>query len=142
VNRLEFIEIAQYGNEQARDRQVDSPAFATPSYWIDFLRNDTAGMRPQAGRLPAGDRLLPEATTAAYRGQLSHARDLTQTAIASATQANAKDAAEALEAVSALREAQFGSSAEAISAAMNASKTPTGWDTRRGPQHLPWGACG
>jgi eukaryotic-like serine/threonine-protein kinase len=112
--------------QQARARQANSPGFTPILYAIDFLRNDTHGMAQEASRLSPGNKLSTEASTAAYAGQLAQSREWTQSAITSATQAGAKDAAAGLEATAALREALFGNFAEARTEATEASRAPAG----------------
>ena len=116
--------------QQARAGHLDSPSFTTLLCSIDFLANDTSGLAEEESRLSPANKLSFELSMAAYRGQLSRARDLTQSAIASATQANAKEAVAGMQASTAWREALFGNSAQARRAAMGASSTPTSWDTQ------------
>ncbi len=75
-------------------------------------------------------RFALESATAAYYGQLTRSRDLSQRAIAEATQAHASENVAVLEASSALNEVLFGNAAEARSSAMKASKPPASWDAQ------------
>jgi tetratricopeptide (TPR) repeat protein len=128
LNRLDE---ARSTIEQARARGLDSADFGPLLYEIDFLQNSSAGMAEQASHLAAGERLFLEASAAAYRGQLSHSRDLIRSAVVSATQANAKEAVAGLKANSAVHEALVGNLAEARRQATEALslRAPADWIT-------------
>jgi tetratricopeptide (TPR) repeat protein len=127
LNRLEEARATIQG---AQARSLQSLYFPDMLYWIAFLLNDAAGMGKQESDLPAIDKPYVEIGMATHAGRLSHARDLTQGAIASATRANAMEAAAALGATSALTEALFGNLTGARSAAMRATSMSADWDSR------------
>ena len=125
MNRLDD---ARATVQQAQARHLQSIYFPDILYWIAFLQNDSAGMARQQDGLP--DKPLAEIAAAEYTGRLSHARDLTRTAVASATRAKATEAAAALEALASLNEALFGNVGEAKRAAMHATSVSADWDSR------------
>ena len=89
---------------------VDSAEIHINLYWINFLRNDAAGMEKEAADVLSkpgfGDQMLNyEADTAAYRGRLAQARELARRAIDAANTAGEKEAAAFYEADAAVREA-------------------------------------
>jgi len=127
LNRLEEARATIQG---AQGRSLQSYFFPDMLYWIAFLLDDAAGMGKQEGGLPAFEKPYVEVGMATYTGRLSHARVLTQGAIASATRANAMEAAAELEATSALTEALLGNVTEARSAAMRATFISADWDSR------------
>jgi len=99
--------------QEARAHNLDSPTIHLHLYIVDFLQHDPAGMELEAASVMGkpGDEdlmLYVESDTAAYTGQLSKARELARRAAASAFRANAKEAAVAYQALSALREALIG----------------------------------
>jgi serine/threonine protein kinase/tetratricopeptide (TPR) repeat protein len=104
--------------EQARSRNLDSLAIHTTLYNLAFLRNDPAEMERQvawgAGKPAVEDQLLAtQAETEAYYGRLEKARDYSRRAVGSATRADSKETAATDEVFAALREAEFGNSAQA-----------------------------
>ena len=121
--------------EQARPRVQDASDFTANFgsllYEIDFLQKNSAGMAEEASHFSAQQRFISEVRISGYRGQLSHSRLLLQGAIASATQANEKEALAGLEANSAVREALAGSFVEARRQAAEAItlRAPEDWDT-------------
>jgi eukaryotic-like serine/threonine-protein kinase len=118
--------------ESARARSLDSPDFPFILYEIDFLQKDLTGTALQASRLDPGTRLVLEANMAAYTGQLSHSRSVTRSAIAAATQTNARQTVAGLAANLALQEALYGNPAEARAIALEALKLKkefTDWRT-------------
>jgi eukaryotic-like serine/threonine-protein kinase len=127
LNRLEEARATIQG---AQARSLQSFYFPDMLYWIAFLLKDAAGMGKQQDNLPAIDKPYVEIGTATDAGRLSHARDLTQGAIASATRANGMEAAATLEATSALTEVLFGNVTEARNAAMRATALSADWDSR------------
>jgi eukaryotic-like serine/threonine-protein kinase len=98
--------------QQARARRLDNPSFSELLYLIALLRNDPKGISEQASVSaswqPLGEGDFVQSNTAAYGGQLSLARQLSQHAITSASQQRALQTADVYEAASALREALFG----------------------------------
>jgi len=127
LNRLEEARATIQG---AQARSLQSLYFPDMLYWIAFLLNDAAEIGKQESDLPAIDKPYVEIGMATYAGRLSHARDLTQGAIASATRANAMEAAAALGATSALTEALFGNLTGARTAAKRATSMSSDWDSR------------
>jgi tetratricopeptide (TPR) repeat protein len=127
LNRLEE---ARATILDAQTRSLQSTYFPWILYWIASLENDVAGMTKQEGSLPSFDKPFVEIGTAVSTGRLSRARDLTHSAVGSATRANATEAAAALEATSALTEALFGNVREARSAATRATGMSPDWDSR------------
>jgi eukaryotic-like serine/threonine-protein kinase len=114
LNRLEE---ARATAEEAQSKKLESPDLRFNLYKLAFLQNDAAGMAEQVtwatGKPKQEDILLQyEAETAAYSGRLRKARDLSRRAVASAQQAEKKEAASRYEALGALREILFGNPAE------------------------------
>jgi DNA-binding winged helix-turn-helix (wHTH) protein/Flp pilus assembly protein TadD len=104
--------------QQALDRKLDHTYLHADRYGIAFLENDGPEMDRQLawanGRVGAEDFLVSlESDTWAYSGSLRKAREKSRRAIASAQQANQKETAALWQMNSALREAEFGNSAEA-----------------------------
>ena len=103
---------------EAQAKNLDSPYLRLYLYQVAFLQNDMAGMAQQvawaAGKPAVEDVLLSdEADTASYFGQLGKARIFSRQAIVSAELAEEREVASSYEAGAALREALFGSGAEA-----------------------------
>jgi DNA-binding winged helix-turn-helix (wHTH) protein/tetratricopeptide (TPR) repeat protein len=110
---LNRVEEAEATGKQAHAKGLDS-RLAPLLYGIAFYRGDTSEMTRQAASVAAKaeeeDLLLAlEADTAAYSGHLGKARELLQRAADSAGRARDKESAATYYAVSALREALFGS---------------------------------
>jgi eukaryotic-like serine/threonine-protein kinase len=104
--------------DKARALNLDSGTLHWWLYYLDCLRNDTAGMEQQlnvtAGRPGEEDPLLSaQADTEAYYGHLAKARDYSRRAVDSAIRADSKETAAQWRANSALREAEFGNPAQA-----------------------------
>jgi serine/threonine protein kinase/Flp pilus assembly protein TadD len=97
---------------QARARHLDDPSFSEYLYLIAFLKNDASGMSEQASASaswrPVGEGDFVQSNTAAYRGHLSKARDLSQRAVGSALAQQTPGLAKTYEALSAVRETLFG----------------------------------
>jgi serine/threonine protein kinase/tetratricopeptide (TPR) repeat protein len=116
--------------DQALSKNLDSSDLHLYLYELAFLKKDAPGMAQQVNW--AHDRpgkgntlLLMEASTGAYFGRLSAARDLSRQAATSASQAGAKELAAGCEAAVALWEALYGNTAAArqhSSAALAMSK--------------------
>jgi Flp pilus assembly protein TadD len=127
---LSRLEEARAMAEDAKAKEFDSPFMHLCLYQLAFLQNDAAAMAQQvtwaAGKSAVEDVLLAsEADTAAYSGRLRMAREFSGRAAASAERAKEQETAAGYEADAALREALFGSAAEArerASAALRLSK--------------------
>ena len=109
---------ARYVADQALSKNLDSSDLHLYLYELAFLKKDAPGMAQQVSW--AHDRpgktnalLSMEASTAAYFGRLSAARDLSRQAATSAGQAGAKELATGCEAAAALWEALYGNTAAA-----------------------------
>lgn len=134
VNRLDEAKAAY---EVALQRKLRHPFFHVDLYSIAFLENDAATMAQQVawsdGQPGIADELLSlEADTAAYSGQLRDAREFSHRAMDSAERAGEKETAATYSAMSGLREALFGNSAEARRHAALAMERSTGRDAQYG----------
>jgi serine/threonine protein kinase len=123
--------------DEAQAKKLDSPDLRFLLYQLAFLQNDAAGMAQQvtwsAGQPGVEDVLLAnEADTAAYSGRLEEAQELSRRAVASAERAEEKEVAASYEAEAALREALFGSAAEARQRAATALTLSAGRDVQYG----------
>ena len=132
---LHRMEEAHATAEEAVKKKLDSPLLRIWLYWLDFFRNDAAGLAEQvawsAGKPRVEDIFLAlEADSSAYAGELGKARELTQRAVLSAEQADEKEAAAYYEAKAAMREALFGNVAEAKQRAEAALTLSTARDVR------------
>jgi eukaryotic-like serine/threonine-protein kinase len=124
-----YIILNRFEEARATIRQAiatgnDSPVFRNALYDLAFYQNDPAAMAEQLAGLWAGPPGLSEEAqsfTAAYRGQLSQARDLRLRAIASAKQVGAKSPVASYQMNAVLLEALFGNLPEARKALKNAS---------------------
>jgi tetratricopeptide (TPR) repeat protein/predicted Ser/Thr protein kinase len=104
--------------DQALSKNLDSSDLHLYLYELAFLKKDAPAMAQQVSwardRPGKANALLSmEASTAAYFGRLSAARDLSRQAAASASQAGAKELATGCEAAAALWEALYGNTAAA-----------------------------
>ena len=111
--------------EEAQTKKCDSPGLRDNLYQLGFLQNDATAMAQQAAwarEKPGIESTLLhlEANTAAYHGKLEQARTLSEEAVSSARRAGETEVAAVYEAAAALREAQFGHSAEARNRARDA----------------------
>jgi DNA-binding winged helix-turn-helix (wHTH) protein/Flp pilus assembly protein TadD len=109
---------AQATINEARAKNLDSPALHMASYQLAFEQNDSAGMQRElawsTGKSGIENSLLAsEAGAAAYVGRLQAARELSRRAMLSAQQAEQEEAAVNYLASSALRESLFGNMEEA-----------------------------
>lgn len=110
LNRLDE---AKATIQEAQAHNLDSLLLQLGLYQISFLQHDTAGMERAAAFLiskPGGAAfaLSLESDTAAYHGQMSQARELTQRAVEDAQRGGNKYRAAAFLAQAALREALVG----------------------------------
>jgi len=115
LNRLKEAKAA---SEEALAKKLDSTDLRTSMYVMAFLQNDDEGMQKTvawAAERPEEQSLMLyyEADTAAYRGQLAKARELSHQCIAAAELANSNERAAGYQGAAALREALFGNGAEA-----------------------------
>ncbi len=119
--------------QQAQAHQLDNPSTHLFLYVIDFLQHDAAGMKHEASSLmgkPGYEDLMlyNESETAAYAGQFSQARELTQRAAESARRAGKREGAAVYEAEGALWEALVGNMASAKQRAHTAVALSDGRD--------------
>ena len=138
--RLEPNDVANYSNlgelylalnrldeakstfDQALARNLDAVGLRLNVYYLAFLRADEAEMERQVawGAAKPGDEdplLSAQSDTDAYYGRLGQARELSRRAVDSARRADEKETAATWQANDALREAEFGNSAQARRAA-------------------------
>ena len=119
--------------DEALARKLDGPYLRQSIYYLDFLRQDAAGMQQQiawaTGKPGAEDILLSaESDTQAYHGRLQKARDLSQQAEESAKRNDSKETAAFWQGNEALREAEFGYASEAREQAHQALALAPGRD--------------
>jgi eukaryotic-like serine/threonine-protein kinase len=119
--------------DEALARNLDGPYLRQSIYYLDFLRQDTAGMQQQVtwamGKPGAEDILLSaESDTHAYHGRLEKARELSQLAENSARHNDSKETAAFWQGNDALREAEFGEIIEARQQAQQALALAPGRD--------------
>jgi class 3 adenylate cyclase/Flp pilus assembly protein TadD len=115
---LSLLAEARATADEAKARNLDSPALRVLLYSLAFLQNDVAAMEQlvawATGKPGVEDVLLAsEADTAAYSGKLAKSREFSRQAVASAERAEEKEVAASYEAEAAIREALFGNAAEA-----------------------------
>ncbi len=115
---LDRVQEAKTVYQQALERKVDNLDVHSNRYSIAFLENDVAEMQRQvawsADKPGVEDVLLADqADTEAYFGQLAKARELSRRAAVSATLAGNNETASAWWLEAALREAEFGNTAQA-----------------------------
>ena len=135
---LSYLNLNRFNEAQAtardvREKKIDCPFLRWDLYKLAFLQNDASGMAQQlagAADNPQVAGLLhgAAADTAAYSGRLRLARELSQRAIAEFERAEMKTQVAWREAVSALKEALFGNTAEARKHAAVAVGMSTGRD--------------
>jgi DNA-binding winged helix-turn-helix (wHTH) protein/tetratricopeptide (TPR) repeat protein len=110
---LDQLEPARITLQDTQAKKLDSPPVHFLLYWLAFIGNDSEAMGREmawAAGEPGSERAMiaDEAGAAAYHGQLSKARRLSQRAIGSAESAGESEVAAEYEADAALREALFG----------------------------------
>ena len=132
INRLDEAKAVL---EQARSHKLDALSIRSETYFLAFLRNDTAEMEQQmawgAGKPGVEDQmLLLQADTEAYYGRLEKARDFSRRAVASALRSDSKEVAAFEQAEGALREAEFGNSALARQGAVAGLALSPGRDVK------------
>lgn len=121
--------------DQAQGRSLASKFMRSNLYYLAFLRDDAPAMEQQlaAARDKPGDEdtlVSQQSDTEAYYGRLRRARELSREAVESATRAGAKEAAAGWLVNAALREAEYGNSAEARREIAEALHLAAGRDVR------------
>ena len=114
VNRLDDAKAAI---DQALAHKLDGGILRLAAYYLAFLRNDSAQMEQQVewGSGKPGDEdllLSAQSDTEAFHGRLTKARDLSRRAMDSAVRADSKETAALWQVNAALREAEFGNTAQ------------------------------
>ena len=132
LNRLEE---AKATFDQALAHKLDGGYLRQETYYLAFLRGDTAQMEQQvawgAGKPGDEDLLLSEQSdTEAYYGRLSRARDFSRRAVDSAVRADSKEAAASWQVNAALREAEVGNTASGKQGVTAALKLSPGRDVK------------
>jgi serine/threonine protein kinase/tetratricopeptide (TPR) repeat protein len=132
---LDHLDEARATLQQAHNLHMDVSNSWRPLYQIGFLQHDATGMAGQVAQAMdkpglEGPMLALEAATEAYGGRLSHARDLSQRAIASATQTHQKGLASRCEATSAYWEVLFGNAADVSGTAIEKNAVSSGWSVQ------------
>jgi len=132
LNRLDD---AKATLDLARARNLDGGLLRWEIYYLAFLRDDSAQMEQQvrwaAGKPGVEDILLSfQSDTDAYYGRLSKARAFSRRAVDSAVRSGSKEAAALWQANAALREAEFGQTAEVKQSARNALTLDPGRDVK------------
>jgi len=111
---------------QAQSRKLDNSGLWVCLYALAFIKGDDAAMAEQLRRFvaqPDEDTAFSLASdTAAYSGHLTSARELTKRAVGSAINADSKESGAIWQAIAAQREAVFGYTDRARSAAAEALK--------------------
>jgi serine/threonine protein kinase/Flp pilus assembly protein TadD len=132
MNRLDE---AKSAFDDALDRKLDGPYLRQSIYYLDFLRKDAPGMQEQfawaIGKPGTEDILLSaESDTQANCGHLEKSRQLSAQAEESARRADSKETAAFWQGNEALREVEFGNSAEGLKQAREALELAPGRDVR------------
>ncbi|MGA3224393.1 MAG: winged helix-turn-helix domain-containing protein [Acidobacteriaceae bacterium] len=133
-----YINLDRLGNarataDEANKKNLESIDLHSHLYHLAFLQKDEGEMASQiawsVGKEGVEDLLLSyQADTAAFRGQIEKARELSRRAVASAKQAGEKETAAGYQAEWATREALFGNQAEARKLASDALVLSTSRD--------------
>jgi eukaryotic-like serine/threonine-protein kinase len=115
---FDYVVLGRLGDAEAtlragEERNSSYPSFHFLRYLLAFLRNDSSGMEQEVawgtGKPGIEEQLLNiEATSAAYHGRLSRARELSRRAIISGEQAEEPESVMGLEGDTALWEALLG----------------------------------
>jgi tetratricopeptide (TPR) repeat protein len=132
LNRLDEAEEVF---KQAEERMVEGEFLLQSSYWLAFLRGDTARMAQLVSAAmgkPGAEELLlaAQADTEGWYGKLKNARELTGRAMDSAQHNDAKEAAAAYQAAEALREVESGNREQTRAEANAAVKLAPNRDVR------------
>ncbi|HYA24816.1 MAG TPA: protein kinase, partial [Terriglobales bacterium] len=130
MNRLDESKSAF---DEALARKLDGPYLRQSLYYLNFLRQDAAGMQQQItwamGKPGAEDLMLSaESDTQAYHGRLQKARELSQQAEEAAKRNDSKETAAFWQGNEALREVEFGYASEAREQAHQAQALAPGRD--------------
>jgi eukaryotic-like serine/threonine-protein kinase len=130
---LERLDEAKAAYDKAVAIHKDNEWFHEQRYYMAFLQHDEAAMQQQAewARSRPEDlapMLLAESETAAYRGELSKARDLVQRAAQQAKETQNVELAASITAQAAAREAEFGNREQAHKLAADALALKAGRD--------------
>ena len=126
---------AQATLDDATAHKLDAGSLHLTGYFLAFLHNDTAAMARHvawgAGKPGDEDPLLAaQSDTEGYYGRLTAARDFARRAVDSAVRADSKETAALWQANGALREAEFGNTAQARQAANAALSLSPGRDVK------------
>ena len=121
--------------DQAAARKLDGETLHLGRYFIAFLQNDNTLMSQEvawgAGKPGEEDPLLStQSDTEGFYGRLAAARDFARRAVDSAVRADSKETGGLWQADGALREAEFGNSAEALREASAALTLAPGRDVK------------
>jgi len=132
LSRFEDVKTAL---DETQQRKLDGPTLRLARYCLAFVQNDPAAMQEQVnwsvGKPGAEDMMLStQADTEAFYGHLAKAREYSQRAVDSATRADARESAATWRAYEAMREAEFGNSAEARKNAAQAMALTAGRDVQ------------
>jgi serine/threonine protein kinase/Flp pilus assembly protein TadD len=132
MNRLDE---AKSTFDEALAQKLDGPYLRQSIYYLDFLRQDSAGMQQQfawaMGKPGAEDILLSsESDTQADSGRLQKSRQLSAQAEDSAKRNDSKETAAFWQGNAALREVEFGNAAEGLKQAREALALAPGRDVK------------
>jgi len=132
LNRLDKAEEVF---KQAEERVVEGEFLLQSSYWLAFLRGDTARMAQLVSAAmgkPGAEELLlaAQADTEGWYGKLKNAQELTGRAMDSAQHNDAKEAAAVYQAAEALREVESGNREQTRAEANEAVKLAPNRDVR------------
>ncbi len=121
--------------DEATARKLDAGSLHLMGYYLAFLKNDTAAMAQHvawgAGKPGDEDPLLAaQSDTEGYYGRLPAARDFARRAVDSAVRADSKETAALWQSDGALREAEFGNTAQARQGATAALALAPGRDVK------------
>ena len=129
------VDKAQATLDEAAARKLDAGSLHLTGYYLAFFKNDTAAMAQHvawgAGKPGDEDPLLAaQSDTEGYYGRLPAARDFARRAVDSAIRADSKETAALWQSDGALREAEFGNTAEARHGATAALALAPGRDVK------------
>jgi tetratricopeptide (TPR) repeat protein len=121
--------------EQAQANKLDGLVFRITLYGLAFLRGDGAEMERQlawaAGRPGEEDQMLSiQSDSEAFYGRIVAARDFSRRAVDSAVRSDSKETAALWQVNAALREAEFGNTAQAKQGVATALALAPGRDVR------------
>jgi serine/threonine protein kinase/tetratricopeptide (TPR) repeat protein len=129
------VDKAQATLDEATAHKLDAGSLHLMGYYLAFLQNDTAAMAQHvawgAGKPGDEDPLLAaQSDTEGYYGRLPAARDFARRAVDSAVRADSKETAALWQSDGALREAEFGNTAQARHGANAALALAPGRDVK------------